>query len=246
MDKEPKPSLLAQVPAERPGEETEGDPETAEVVDAAPVRRKYWWVTQRPREACNAVATKHELQAMQRLFRKFDNGSNVADRLNIAEYVRKTPAVRLRRDDVFYPLRRPGVQERLDAALPTDMTFAEFLAIVYFRGTPRVLVELTLWASEAEIVPVVREVFAEKENEGPIGLETAMVILDATKGDVHGTVALADLEAWGVGDYNTAWSWISEYRTEQLLNFEESKTFAFKAQDLAEYCNHMRSRGKAG
>lgn len=170
---------------------------------------------------------------------------DVADRPNIAEYVRKTPAVRLRRDEVFYPLRRPGVQERLDAALPSEMTFVEFLATVYFRGTPRVLVELTLWASEAETIPIIREVFAEKENEGPIGLEAAMVMLDATKGDVNGSVSIEDLEAWGVGDYNTAWSWISEYRTEQLLSFEETKTFAFKAQDLAEYCNHMRAKGKA-
>jgi hypothetical protein len=254
-----KTDLLAQVPAERPTEEAEGEPEDNEPVDAAPVKRKYWWVTHRPRQACNAVASKRELRAMQRFFRKFDNGTlanaaptNVADRQEAAKIVRDTSDIRLRKEEVLYPLRRPGVQERLDAPGPPEITFTEFLTMVYARATPRVLVELTLWASEAEIIPIIREVFVDSKDDGTsapqqLSLEAARVMLYSTKGDVNGSVDLADVVEWGVGDYSSVGAWISEYRTEQLLNFEESngKEFVFKAQDLADFCNHLRVHGKA-
>ena len=59
---------------------------------------------------------------------RFDNGTlanaaptNVADRQEAAKIVRDTSDIRLRKEEVLYPLRRPGVQERLDAPGPPAM-----------------------------------------------------------------------------------------------------------------------------
>lgn len=101
------------MPAPAPALEPVEPPEEAPEEEGPPKRTKFWWVQPRPRKLCNAACTHDELVALLRLFAKFDSSTNVADREKLADYVARTPAVRLRRDEVFYALKRPGVLARL-------------------------------------------------------------------------------------------------------------------------------------
>lgn len=189
-------------------------------------RDRYWWMVPRPKRPCNGFATQEELLALHKRFLHFQDselGGNIADYSQLADYLERTPPVRLRRENIYYPTKRSSVTERLnERAAP--LSFAEFLALVYPRGTPRALSQLMTWAQESTARDALQQLFRA---ETLPTVELLGVLLP-----MLGTTDIRSLCAHGICAEKDVTSWLEADRPELLPLWQGGEVFELKPVHL--------------